>query len=105
MPEQSHPLYGKDRDLVDRLLAVESPQDGDLVEAARLLMRYQGFPGALDLQADLDKILGLWGISRDSLHQRTRAIWNAGFRPSVIGAAAPTEAVGSGFDTADQEGT
>jgi hypothetical protein len=103
-PDQSHPLYALDRDLVDSLLAVEAPADGQLVDVARLLMRYQGFPGARDIQDDLDKVLRLWGLSRDALHSRTREIWAGGFRPAPAGAATPAqEAVGSGFDTADQE--
>ena len=47
---QSHPLHGTDRDLIDRLLACEAPGDGELTELARLLIRYDGFPGAEDLQ-------------------------------------------------------
>jgi len=98
--QQSHPLYGTERDLVDRLLATEAPADADLVELGRLLMRYEGFPGALDLQEDLQKTLRLWGLSRDQLQQRTRAIWGGGYRP---GAEAAPQAVGSGFDTSDQD--
>ncbi|MEB3321022.1 MAG: DUF3288 family protein [Cyanobium sp.] len=98
-PQQSHPLHALDRDVVDRLLAAESPADADLVDAARLLMRYQGFPGAQDLQDDLERVLRLWGLDREALHARTRTVWAAGYRP----APAAAEAVGSGFDTADQE--
>lgn len=97
--EQSHPLHAGDRDRVDGLLACGEPGDAQLVEVARLLMRYEGFPGAHDLQADLAKLLRLWGLDREALHQRTRAIWAAGFRPAPTAA----DAVGSGFDTADQE--
>lgn len=96
---QAHPLYATDRDLVDRLLTVTAPVDQDLVELARLAIRYEGFPGAHDLQDDLVKTLRLWGLDRQQLHQRTRAIWAAGHRP---GALAQQEPVGSGFDTADQ---
>ena len=99
--DQSHPLYAIDRDVVDRLLAAEVPADDHLVDAARLLMRYEGFPGARDLRADLDKSLRLWGLSREELHSRTRAIWEGGYRA----APAVGEAVGSSFDTADQEQT
>jgi hypothetical protein len=62
-------------------------------------MRYEGFPGARDIQEDLAKALRFWHLTRPALHERTRAIWAAGFRPSPTTA----EAVGSGFDTADQE--
>ena len=99
-PEQQHPLYGSDRELVDALLATEQPVEAQLVDLGRLLMRYAGFPGALDLQADLEKTLRLWGLSRDELNQRCRAIWAGGYRP---GAEAQEQAVGSGFDTADQD--
>ncbi|MEB3332693.1 MAG: DUF3288 family protein [Synechococcaceae cyanobacterium] len=95
--DQSHPLHAIDRDVVDRLLAAAQPADDHLVDAARLLNRYDGFPGASDLQDDLERVLRLWGLDRQALQQRTRAIWAAGFRP---GAAAGDDAVGSGFDTA-----
>jgi hypothetical protein len=98
--DQSHPLHALDRVLVDRLLATETPAEEQLVDAARLLMRYEGFPGARDLQDDLAKVLRLWGLNREELHERTRAIWAGGFRP----APSVGEAVGSGFDTTDQEG-
>ena len=99
-PEQQHPLYASDRDLVESLLATQAPVDAQLVDLGRLLMRYSGFPGALDLQDDLLKTLRLWGLSRDELNQRCRAIWAGGYRP---GADAQEQAVGSGFDTADQD--
>ena len=98
--QQAHPLHALDRDVVDRLLAVATPSDEHLVDVARLLLRYQGFPGAIDLQDDLAKVLRLWGLDREQLQARTRAIWAAGFRPAPAAAA---EAVGSSFDTADQE--
>ena len=99
-PEQQHPLYGSHRELVDALLPTEQPVEAQLVDLGRLLMRYAGFPGALDLQADLEKTLRLWGLSRAELNQRCRAIWAGGYRP---GAEAQEQAVGSGFDTADQD--
>jgi hypothetical protein len=97
--DQSHPLYGSDRDTVDRLLAAQAPTDADLIDAARLLLRYQGFPGARDLQDDLAKALRLWGLDQAGLQQRTRALWAAGYRPMPAAA----DAVGSGFDTTEQE--
>lgn len=96
MDEQSHPLQALDREVVNRLLAAAEPEDGHLVDAARLLMRYEGFPGASELRADLERVLRLWKLDRDSLHRRTRAIWAAGFRPAPLAGAEP---VGSGFDT------
>ena len=98
--QTAHPLHATDRELVDQLLAAHNPSDGQLVDLGRLLMRYSGFPGAHDLQDDLQKTLRLWGLSRAQLNARCRAIWAAGFRP---GAGAVPQAVGSGFDTADQD--
>lgn len=97
---QAHPLYDSDRDLVDRLLATEEPAPEHLVDLARLLSRYRGFPGAQDLQDDLAKTLRLWGLELEELHRRTREIWASGFRP---GAQPQEQAVGSGFDTADAD--
>ena len=95
--EQSHPLYATDRDHVDRLMAKESPADGDLVDLARLFIRYEGFPGALDLQSDMHKTLNLWGIRREELNALTRKLWNEGFHPSQ----SLEDSVGSGFDTSE----
>ncbi|WP_320674432.1 DUF3288 family protein [Prochlorococcus sp. MIT 1341] len=95
--EQSHPLYKVDRDLVDRLLAKQSPSEEDLVDLARLLIRFDGFPGAIDLQEDMNKTLNLWGLDRDSLNERVRKVWAKGYRPGKSSG----DSVGSGFDTAD----
>ena len=57
MEGQNHPLYLMDRDHVNRLLAKEVPNDEDLIDIARLFIRYEGFPGAKDLQMDMKKIL------------------------------------------------
>jgi hypothetical protein len=100
MDEQNHPLEAIDRQIVDRLLAVEQPADEHLVDAARLQMRYRGFPGAAPIRDDLERILRLWGLDAAQLQARTRAIWAAGYRP---GPAPVAEAVGSGFDTASDE--
>jgi hypothetical protein len=98
--QQSHPLHADDRAVVDRLLASQTPADEDLVHLARLLMRYEGFPGADDLRDDLHRLLDRWQLDREELHRRSRALWAAGFRP---GSLAVSGSVGSGFDTADQD--
>ena len=46
---QQHPLYDAERKIVDRLLQVESPSRQDVTECARLFIRYDSFPGAIDL--------------------------------------------------------
>jgi len=71
--DQQHPLYKRDRAIVDRLQA-NPVSDYNLVELARLRIRYRGFPGARDIQADLDKVMQGWGLTEDSLYERTRQI-------------------------------
>ena len=97
MKEQNHPLYAIDRDHIDRLLAKDLPEEGDFVDLARLFLRYEGFPGASDLQTDMKKVLHVWGISRATLNEKARKIWESAFRPGRNG----EEIVGSGFDTKD----
>ena len=96
--DQSHPLYSSDRDHVDRLLAQEIPKDSDLIDLARLSMRYEEFPGAQDLKDDIIKTRELWGLTAEALHEKTRKIWSNGFRPG----STSTGNVGSGFDTAEE---
>ena len=96
--EQRHPLYTKDRPVVDRLLKQSNPTDRDVVDAARLLQRYNGFCGAFDIQEDLKAVLVAWKLDHPDLLQRSRAIWSSGFRPASL-AATDQAQVGSGFDS------
>lgn len=96
---QAHPLYAQDRAVVDQLLAAPTPEPEHLVHAARLLLRYQGFPGAPDVPRDLRTCLQRWGLERDALHARTRALWASGWRPAL---PADQQAVGSGADVQDE---
>lgn len=75
--EQQHPQYRSDRQVVAQLLQSE-PEDYTLAELARLRTRYKGFPGAYDIQADLDKVLTLWKLTEESLFAKTRAIHQQG---------------------------
>lgn len=100
---QSHPLYRLDRQTVDRLLAASAPGEADLVDAARLLSRYEGFPGAFDLQNDLERVIRLWGLNRESLQAQTRALWQGGYRPGA--GVSGAEPVGSGFDASTDNGS
>ena len=101
--QQQHPLHGRDRPVVDRLLQVESPRDQDLVDGARLLQRYRNFPGAEDIRNDLKTTLKTWGLSQSSLYHRSRAIWASGFQPNLL--AADDGLVGSGFDSTSEAPT
>ena len=95
---QNHPLYSIDRENLDRLIGIDSPANIDLVELARLLIRYQDFIGAEDLNSDMEKLLIKWDLKRDKLEEITKKIWSEGFRPTN---SSSTENVGSGFDTSD----
>ncbi|MBD2778705.1 DUF3288 family protein [Iningainema tapete] len=77
MKDQQHPLYNRDRPLVDSLLSAEAT-DHNLVELARLRIRYQGFPGARDIQQDLDKVLQQWGLSEAELYAKTQELHQIG---------------------------
>jgi len=75
--DQQHPLYNRDRPVIDILLLQEAT-DYNLAELARLRMRYQGFPGARDIQKDLNKALQQWGLTEAELFEKTRKIHDLG---------------------------
>lgn len=75
--DQKHPLYSRDRATIDTLLQ-EGQTNYNLAELARLRIRYRGFPGARDIQADLDKVLHQWQLTEEELFERTRQIHDAG---------------------------
>jgi len=71
--ELTHPQYKKDREAVTGLLNGEAT-DFNLIELARLRIRYDGFPGAHDIRRDLDKALANWSLTEDELMAKTREI-------------------------------
>lgn len=71
--EQQHPQYKRDRATVDSLLATEAT-DYNLTELARLKIRYRGFPGARDIQQDLEKVMQKWNHTEETLYEATRKI-------------------------------
>ena len=95
---QNHPLYLTDRANLDRLCVIDSPTSENFVELARLIIRYQDFKGAEDLNSDMEKLLKKWGMNRDKLEAKTRKIWSDGFRHE---SHLSPDNVGSGFDTSD----
>ena len=97
--EQTHPLFSSDRQIVDRLLAKDEPDSSDLVDLARLFIRYEGFQGAFDIQADLLKSLKAWKLTREELNTKTSKLWQGGFRHGER----LDEPVGSGFDTSNSD--
>ncbi|MEB3312972.1 MAG: DUF3288 family protein [Cyanobacteriota bacterium] len=75
--DQQHPQYKDDRQLVNQLLMGEA-NDYHLAELARLMIRYDGFPGARDIQSDLQKALARWHLTEAELFAKTRAIHQQG---------------------------
>jgi hypothetical protein len=75
--EQQHPQEKPDREVVNNLLGGE-PSDLNLVECARLRVRYRGFPGAREIQRDLDTVLQNWGLTETELFERTRLLHGRG---------------------------
>ncbi|PSB47139.1 DUF3288 domain-containing protein, partial [filamentous cyanobacterium Phorm 6] len=71
--DQQHPQYRRDRATVNTLLVGETT-DHNLSELARLIIRYRGFPGARDIQADLKKVLQQWNHTEETLYEQTRKI-------------------------------
>jgi hypothetical protein len=75
--EQKHPQYQKDRAIVNHLLNAEGT-NFNLLELARLKIRYRGFPGARDIQEDLEKTLQRWNLTEETLFTATREIYAQG---------------------------
>jgi hypothetical protein len=72
--DQRHPQYTKDRQIVSDLLSQSTPTKRDYADLARLTIRYRGFIGARDIQADLLKVLNSWQLTEVELFAKTREI-------------------------------
>lgn len=75
--DQIHPREKLDREIINNLLQGE-PDDYKLVELARLRIRYRNFPGARDIQNDLELVLQQWQLSEEELYAKTREIHAVG---------------------------
>jgi hypothetical protein len=71
--DQQHPQWSTDRQVVNSLLEGQLT-DYNLAELARLRIRYRNFPGARDIQVDLDKVLTQWQLDEEMLLTKTRQI-------------------------------
>ncbi|PSO47573.1 MAG: DUF3288 domain-containing protein [Cyanobacteria bacterium SW_9_44_58] len=74
-PEQKHPREKQDKQIVDQMFQ-ENITDHNLAELARLRIRYKNFPGAKQLQKDLDSLLEKWNLTEETLFEKTRQIHN-----------------------------
>ena len=95
--EQTHPLHSKDKNIIDSLITKEKPEDIDFINLARLISRYNNFPGENEIKNDIEKILKFWVISKNQLFTKTKNIWSKSFKPSNTN----KDLVGSGFDTSN----
>jgi hypothetical protein len=95
--EQTHPLHATDRNIIDSLITKEKPEALDFINLARLINRYTGFPGEIEIKNDIDKILKFWKITKNELFSKTKIIWSKSFRPTNTN----KDLVGSGFDTSN----
>ena len=95
--EQTHPLHATDRKIIDSLISKEIPEEFDFINLARLINRYNNFPGETEIKEDIEKTLKFWKISKDNLFLKTRKLWSNNFRPS----STTKDLVGSGFDTSN----
>ena len=95
--EQTHPLHATDKIIIDSLITNKKPKDIDLFNLARLINRYNNFPGEIEIKNDIEKILKFWKITKNELFSKTKVIWSKSFRPSNTN----KDLVGSGFDTSN----
>jgi len=71
--DRRHPQAHTDRLTVRQILTGDRTPE-NLAELARLRIRYRGFPGAYDIQDDLDRALERWELSEEDLFVQTREI-------------------------------
>ena len=45
--QQTHPLHATDKNIIDSLITNENPVDIDYINLARLINRYNNFPGEI----------------------------------------------------------
>ena len=95
--EQTHPLHDTDKSIIDALITKEIPENFDFINLARLINRYDGFAGEIEMKDDIEKILKFWKINKDELFSITQKLWLDNFRPS----STSKDLVGSGFDTSN----
>ena len=65
--EQTHPLHATDKKIIDSLISKEIPEDFDFINLARLINRYDNFPGEIEIKEDIDKTLKFWNITKNNL--------------------------------------
>ncbi|MEM8638588.1 MAG: DUF3288 family protein [Cyanobacteria bacterium P01_G01_bin.54] len=87
--DQRHPQEMRDRRILAQLKS-DGRSDYNLVELARLRIRYRNFPGARAIQTELEQLLDSWQLDEEQLFALTRKIHASGqiYRRSKDGEAA-----------------
>ena len=75
--DQTHPQDKKDSEVVNRLLTSQ-PEPKNLADLARLLIRYNNFPGAREIQQNLQVVLQNWQLTEETLFEQTRQLYATG---------------------------
>ncbi|MGK7894579.1 MAG: DUF3288 family protein [Xenococcus sp. (in: cyanobacteria)] len=60
--------------MIDKLLQAET-NEYNLLELARLTIRYRGFPGTKAIQKDLATVINKWQLTEEQLYQKSREIY------------------------------
>lgn len=75
--DQTHPQDRKDSEVVNRLLNSQ-PEPKNLADLASLLIRYNNFPGAREIQKNLQNVLHNWQLTEETLFEQTRQLYATG---------------------------
>lgn len=86
-----------DLDQLQRLALIKTPGAIELVDLARLHLRYNGNPAAFRHHQAINQQLAAWQLTIEQLFEQTRAIWASGFRPQLT----TDQVVGSGSDVSE----
>jgi hypothetical protein len=71
--DQQHPQERQDREVINRLFT-EGATSHNLAELARLSIRYRNFPGAREIQRDLNLLMNQWELTEEQLYETTRQL-------------------------------
>lgn len=94
--ERNAALYHQDRARLDQMLATPKPTDLELIDLARLRIRYAADTPFTDIREDLQHLINAWGLCPDALYAATRDLWARNWRPRSWGDQ--DQQVGSGAD-------
>ena len=81
--QQTHPLHSTDKRIIDSLISKENPEALDLVNLARLINRYDDFPGETEMKEDIQKTLKFWKLTKDILFSETKKLWSNNFKLKI----------------------